>query len=291
VGVEVREGDYIISLNNTDLPLSENPYRLLENTAGKRIELTVNAKPAREGARTYWIKPVPSELYLMALDWVESRRQLVDKLSGGRIGYVYVPNTADHGHREFYKGIIAQADKQAWIIDERYNGGGYDPAKMVDMLSRQVTSYWHSRGVKLQRDPVFALEGPKAMLINHYSSSGGDNFPYLFQIRKLGILIGTRTWGGLVGYSWSPSLVDGPSFAVPMNAIVGTDGQWAVEGVGIYPDLEVYDRPEEIAKGNDPSIEAAVKYLLEQLQKNPPAQTPANPAEPDRSQWIEKEIK
>jgi len=290
-GIEVHEGDYIISLNGTDLPLSENPYRLLEDSADKRIELTVNARPERAGARTYWIKPVKSELDLMALDWVESRRQLVDRLSGGRIGYVYVPNTADDGHREFYKGIIAQTDKQAWIIDERYNGGGFDPAKMVDMLSRQITSYWHSRGVRLQRDPVFALEGPKAMLINHYSSSGGDNFPYLFQVRKLGILIGTRTWGGLVGYNWSPSLVDGPSFAVPMNGIIDKNGQWAVEGVGIYPDLEVYDRPEEIAKGNDPCIEAAVTYLLEQLRKNPPAKIPSDPAEPDRSKWFEKEIK
>ncbi|MCX6556999.1 MAG: PDZ domain-containing protein [Candidatus Aminicenantes bacterium] len=290
VGIEVHEGDYIISLNNTDLPLSENPYHLLENTADKRIELTVNAKPGREGARTYWVKPVKSELALMALDWVESRRQLVDKLSFGRIGYVYVPNTADDGHREFYKGISAQTDKEAWIIDDRYNGGGFDPTKMVDMLARHITNYWHSRGMKLQRNPVFALEGPKAMLINHYSSSGGDDFPYLFQVRKLGILIGTRTWGGLVGYSWSPALVDGPSFAVPMNGIVGRDGQWAVEGVGIYPDLEVYDRPEEIQRGNDPCIEAAVKVLLEQLQKNPPAKTPVDPAEPDRSKWFEKEI-
>jgi tricorn protease len=290
-GIGVREGDFIISLNQADLPLSENPYRLLENTVGKRIELTVNSRPVREGARTYWVKPVRSELALMALDWVESRRQLVDRLSGGRIGYVYVPDTAGDGHREFYKGISAQTDKEAWIIDERYNGGGFDPSKMVDMLSRRVDSYWHSRGARLQRNPVFALEGPKAMLINHYSSSGGDNFPYLFQVRKLGILIGTRTWGGLVGYSWSPALVDGPSFAVPMNGIVGRDGQWAVEGVGIYPDLEVYDRPEEIARGNDPSIEAAVKVLLEQLHKDPPAKTPADPAEPDRSKWFEKEIK
>ncbi len=290
-GIEVQQGDYIISINHTDLPLAENPYRLLENTAGKRIEITVNDKPQRQGARTYWIKPIRSELALMTLDWAESRRQLVDKLSGGRIGYVYVPDTAVDGHREFYKGIIAQTDKEAWIIDERYNGGGYNPAKMVDMLSRHVDSYWHSRGLRLRRNPVFALEGPKVMLINHYSSSGGDNFPYLFQARKLGTLIGTRTWGGLVGYSWSPSLVDGPSFAVPMNGIVGPDGQWAVEGVGIYPDLEIYDRPEEIAKGHDPSIEAAVKVLLEQLRKDPPAKAPADPAEPDRSKWFEKEIK
>jgi tricorn protease len=291
VGIEVHEGDYIISLNGSDLPLSENPYRLLENTAGQRIELTVNAKPVPEGARTYWIKPVKSELALMALDWVESRRQLVDKLSGGRIGYVYVPDTADDGHREFYKGIIAQTDKEAWIIDDRYNGGGYDPAKMVDMLSRHITSYWHSRGVRLQRDPAFALDGPKVMLINHYSSSGGDNFPFLFQQRKLGLLIGTRTWGGLVGYAWSPSLVDGPSFAVPMNGITDKDGKWAVEGVGIYPDQEVYDRPEESANGNDPSIEAAVKYLLDQLKQHPAPKIPDNPPEPDRSGWFEKEIK
>ncbi|MBN2400550.1 acetyl-CoA synthetase [candidate division KSB1 bacterium] len=291
VGIDIREGDCIISLNGSELKIADNPYRLLENTAGRRIEITVNDKPRREGARTYWIKPIRSELALMALDWVESRRQLVDKLSGGRIGYVYVPDTAGAGHREFYKAIIAQTEKEAWIIDERYNGGGYNPAKMVDMLARNLTSYWHGRGVRLQRDPAFALEGPKVMLINHYSSSGGDNFPYLFQTRQLGTLIGTRTWGGLVGYNWSPNLVDGPSFAVPMRGIVGSDGQWTVEGVGIYPDIEVYDRPEEIAKGNDPCIEAAVKHLLEQLRKNPPVKIPENPADPDRSKWFEKEIR
>lgn len=291
LGVDVKEGDYLLRLNGSEVKLSDNPYRFLENTVGQRIEITVSAKATGEGPRTSWIKPTRSELDLMAFDWVESRRSLVDKLSGGRIGYIHVPDTADDGHREFAKALYAQADKEAWIIDDRYNGGGYDPAKMTELLSKKVTSYWQSRGVRLRRAPTFALDGPKVMLINHYSSSGGDNFPYLFKKLNLGKLIGTRTWGGLVGYSWSPGLVDGPSFAVPMNGIVGTDGQWAVEGVGIYPDIEVYDRPEEIAKGNDPCIEAAVKTLLDELKKNPPAKVPLSPADPDRSRWFEKEIK
>ncbi len=291
LGVDVREGDYLLRLNGNEVKLSDNPYRFLENTVDKRIEITVSASADAAQSRSFWIKPVRSELDLMAMDWVESRRRMVEKLSAGRIGYVYVPDTADDGHREFYKGLYSQLDKEAWIIDDRYNGGGYDPAKMTDILSRKITNYWHSRGLRLRQAPAFALQGPKAMLINHYSSSGGDNFPYLFQKHKLGKLIGTRTWGGLVGYSWSPSLVDGPSFAVPMSGIVGTDGQWIVEGVGIYPDQEVYDRPEEIAKGNDPCIEAAVRHLLEELKNNPPAERPKNPAQPDRSKWYEKEIK
>ena len=291
IGVAVREGDLLIRLNGNDVTLQDNPYRFLENTVGKRIEITVNTKPTRDGARTYWIKPIKSELGLLAFDWVESRRRMVDRLSNGRIGYIYVPDTADDGHREFAKALYAQADKEAWIIDDRYNGGGYDPAKMTDMLSKTVTSYWQSRGVRLRRAPTFALDGPKAMLINHYSSSGGDNFPYLFKKLKLGKLIGTRTWGGLVGYGWSPSLVDGPSFAVPMSGIVGTDGEWAVEGVGIYPDIEVYDLPEDIARGKDPCIEAAVAHLLGELEDNPAVKTPRSPADPDRSGWFEKEVK
>ncbi len=291
VGIDVRVGDYLLSLNGFDVTLKDNPYRFLENTVDRRIEITVSAKGDGSEKRTYWIKPVGSELKLMSLDWVESRRRLVEKLSGGRIGYVYVPDTADDGHREFYKGLYSQTHKEAWIIDDRYNGGGYDPAKMTEIMSRKITSYWHSRGLRLQRAPGFVLDGPKVMLINHYSSSGGDNFPYLFRKNNLGKLIGTRTWGGLVGYSWSPSLVDGPSFAVPMSGIVGTDGEWAVEGMGIYPDIVVYDLPEEIVKGNDPCIEKAVEVLLEELIKNPGVKDPKNPPQPDRSKWFEKEIR
>lgn len=217
---------------------------------------------------------------------------MVDRLSNGRIAYIHVPNTAVAGNRELFKGIYAYNDKEAFIIDDRYNGGGWTPGKMIEKLAQRPISYWHRRDLKLRQEPTYALNGPMVMLINHYSSSGGDNFPFWFRKRNLGKLIGTRTWGGLVGYGWSPGLVDGPSFAVPMSGIVGTDGEFIVEGVGVYPDegFEVYDRPEVVATGKDPSIEVAVKYLLEQLKKKP-GKKMTNPKDPDRSKWYEKKIK
>jgi tricorn protease len=292
LGVDVKEGDYIIKLNGYNVTTDDNPYKFLENTAGKKITITVNSTPSETGARTSWIETLSSELGLFHLDWIESRRKLVDKLSNGRIGYIYVPNTAIQGNRELFKGVYAFNDKEAFIIDDRYNGGGWTPIKMIEKLSQRVYSYWYRRDLALRQAPLYALKGPMVMLINHYSSSGGDNFPYWFRFNKLGPLIGTRTWGGLVGYGWSPNLVDGPSFAVPMVGIADLTAEFVVEGVGVYPDkgFEVYDIPEEIAKGNDPSIEMAVKYLLEQLEKNPPKKV-KQPNEPDRSKWHEKEIK
>jgi tricorn protease len=287
--VDVKEGDYVIRLNGCDVFTNSNPYNFLENTAGKKITITVNSKPTEVGARTYWIKPIKSEQELFYLDWVESRRKIVDQLSNGRIGYIHVPDTAIQGNREFFKGMYAYNDKEAFIIDDRYNRGGLTPVKMIQKLAQRPTYYWYSRNLALAKEPIFALEGPMVMLINHYSASGGDDFPYWFKKYKLGKLIGTRTWGGLVGIGWSPGLVDGPSFGVPDTAFVSKDGEIVVEGIGVYPDkgFEVYDRPEEIAKGRDPSIEVAVKYLLEQLEKNPPKK-PKKPVPPDRSAWHEK---
>lgn len=289
-GVNVKVGDYIIKLNGHDVKTEDNPYRFLENTAKKKITITVNNTPNEAGARTYYIKPVSSELQLRYVDWVESRRKLVDKLSNGKIGYIHVPNTAIEGNRELFKGIYAYSNKEAFIIDDRYNGGGWTPGKMIRKLWQRTNNYWYRRGLEMRKDPAFALDGPKVMLMNHYSSSGGDDFPYLFKLHKLGKLIGTRTWGGLIGYGWSPTVVDGPRFAVPMSGIVNTKGELVVEGVGIYPDIEVYDLPEEIAKGNDPCIKAAVDHLLKELKKKP-TQKVTKPAEPDRSKWFEHEIK
>lgn len=290
--VEINEGDYLIGLNGYDVTIKNNPYKFLVNTVGKRVKITVNATPGKAGARTGTVKPIASEQELFYLDWVESRRALVDRLSNGRIAYIHVPNTAIEGNREFFKGMYAYSHKEAFIIDDRYNGGGWTPRKMIGKLSQSVYSFWKRRGLELRAAPSFVLDGPKAMLINHYSSSGGDNFPYWFKKSKLGKLIGTRTWGGLVGYSYTPRVIDGARLVVPMTGITGLDGEFVVEGVGVYPDkgFEVYDRSEEIAKGNDPSIELAVKHLLEELKKKP-RKTPKKPKGPDRSKWFEKEIK
>ncbi|MBN2399127.1 MAG: PD40 domain-containing protein [Candidatus Aminicenantes bacterium] len=289
-GIHVQVGDYLIALNGAEVTLTDNPYRLLENTVGRKISIKVNARPVAQGAREYWIKPVKSELGLFYLDWVRSRRDMVDRLSAGRIGYFHVPDTALDGNRELYKGMYAYKNKEALIIDERYNGGGFIPVVMTELLARKTLNYWATRGLELTPDPGVAHDGPKVMLINGYSSSGGDAFPYYFKKSKLGLLIGTRTWGGLIGISGNPDFADGGSFNIPTFGFVDTDGHWAVEGEGVYPDIEIIDRPELVAAGHDPCVEQAVQVLLQQLKDNPPRKRDV-PAAPDRSQWRENEMK
>ena len=286
-GVNVKEGDFLIAINGTELNLSMNPYELLENTLGKTVEVTVNSKPIATGAKSYTIKPVSSELQLLYLDWVNERRAMVDKLSGGKIGYIHVPNTSTDGNRELYRGMYAYHEKEALIIDDRYNGGGFIPDVMTDLLNRKTLSYWQRNGLTAMKTPGVAHDGPKVMLTNGYSSSGGDAFPYYFRKKGLGKLIGTRTWGGLVGMSGNADLVDGGYIAVPRFGIFDENEQWIIEGVGVSPDIEVVDRPEQLAKGIDPSIEKAVEVLLKQLKENPAKKINA-PAAPDRSGWNER---
>ena len=289
-GVDVNEGDYLISINGHEVTLSDNPYEYLENTAGKHIEIGVNAKPEKTGVRTSVIKPITSELELMYFNWVKERREMVDKLSGGRIGYIHVPNTSLEGNRELFKGMYAYHNKEALIIDDRYNGGGFIPDVMADLLDRKTLSYWKRNGLSPMKTPGIAHDGPKVMLINGYSSSGGDAFPYYFKKKSLGTLIGTRTWGGLVGISGNADFVDGGSFSVPQFGIFDENSNWIIEGVGVYPDIEVADRPEQLAKGIDPGIEKAVEVLLNELEQNPPKKV-KTPEPPDRSGWNENKIK
>lgn len=286
LGVDVREGDFLIRLNGRDVTLGDNPYRLLENTAGKKIEIAVNSKPGEDGSREYWVRPVRSEQRLFYLDWVASRRAMVDKLSGGRIGYIHVPDTAVAGNRELFKGFYAFADKDGLIIDERYNGGGFIPDIMVDLLGRRILNYVAGRSPMMAKTPGYVHQGPMVMLINHSSGSGGDAFPYYFKKLKLGLTIGTRTWGGLVGLSGNPGFTDGSTVEVPTFGFVGTDGEWAVEGLGVSPDIEVIDRPDLVARGHDPALEKGVEVLLDELQKNPPKKV-EKPKAPDRSKWRE----
>ena len=286
-GVKVKEGDFLIAVNGIELNLSMNPYELLENTVGKMVEITVNSKPVAEGAITSIIRPIGSELELLNLNWVNERRAMVDKLSGGKIGYIFVPNTAVEGNRELYRGMYAYNEKEALIIDDRYNGGGFIPDVMTDLLNRKTLSYWQRNDITSSKTPGVAHDGPKVMLTNGYSSSGGDAFPYYFRKKGLGLLIGTRTWGGLVGISGNARLVDNGYIAVPRFGIYDENEQWIIEGIGVYPDIEVVDRPEQLAKGVDPCIEKAVEVLLKQLQDKPVKKVNA-PAPPDRSKWNEQ---
>ncbi len=286
-GVNVKEGDYLLAINGTAVNLSMNPYELLENTVGKTVEITVNSIPDAAGARTSTIKPIDSELELFNLNWVNERRAMVDKLSGGKIGYIYVPNTSTDGNRELFRGMYEYNEKEALIIDDRYNGGGFIPDVMTGLLERKTLSYWQRNGLSPMKTPGVAHNGPKVMLTNGYSSSGGDAFPYYFRKTGLGKLIGTRTWGGLVGMSGNAGLVDGGYIAVPRFGIYDENEQWIIEGTGVSPDIEVVDRPEQLAKGVDPCIEKAVEVLVKQLQENPVKKVNA-PAPPDRSGWNER---
>lgn len=230
------------------------------------------------------VKALTSELALRYGDWVAAKRALVDRLSNGRIGYIHVPNTAVEGNRELFKGMLAYAHKDALIIDDRYNGGGFIPDRMAEMLARKPLNYWKRRGLDPQATPLLSHNGPKAMLTNGLSSSGGDAFPYYFRKLGLGKVIGTRTWGGLIGISGNPGLADGGSLLAATFRFMDTDNRWAVENEGVSPDIEVIDRPELIAAGRDPSIERAVEELQKELAAKPRQKPVAPPAPVDFGQ-------
>jgi tricorn protease len=270
-GVHVAEGEYILAVDGQPTRGVDNFYRLLDNKAGHVVLLRVAASPSGAGARDEKVRPVKSEQSLRYYSWVKANREWVDKASGGRIGYIHLPDTAVAGNRELFKYFYPQASKEALILDDRYNGGGFIPDRMISLLSRPLLNYWVSRGVEPVTTPGFVNSGPKVCLINGSAGSGGDAFPYYFRKLGLGPLIGTKTWGGLIGLSGNPALLDGGSLSTPSFRFLDTEGHWGVENIGVLPDIEVVDRPDEIAKGHDPSLERAVAYLLQELEKHPPA--------------------
>jgi tricorn protease len=268
-GVKAKAGNYIISINGVSTTTHKNIYALLEHTLGRHITLSINNKPQTKGSWDVVVKPISSETQLRYLEWVAQRMQMVDELSGGRIGYIHLPNTAQQGNKELFKQFLPQITKDALIIDDRYNGGGFIPDRMIELLSRKTLNYWKSRGLEPNAEPLIAHDGPKAMLINGHSSSGGDALPYYFRKLGLGKIIGTRTWGGLIGISGNPTLADGGLLLASTFRFMDTEGNWAVENEGITPDIEVIDRPELVAAGKDPSLMRAVEELLKELKVNP----------------------
>ncbi|ESP93652.1 MULTISPECIES: S41 family peptidase [Pseudoalteromonas] len=277
-GVRASEGDFILAVNGRNVNEVSNFYELLENTQGEQVELILSKSASFEDSWKITVKPVKSETGLRYLQWVESRKAYVEQLSGGRIGYVHLPNTAYEGNRSMFKNFMPQTTKEAMIIDDRYNGGGFIPEHVITWLARKPLNYWKRRGVTPTKTPQFAHDGPKAMLINGYSSSGGDAIPYYFRQAGLGKLIGTRTWGGLIGISGNPRLVDGGQVIAATFRILDNDGNWIIENEGVVPDIEVIDRPELIQAGQDPSVERAVKELLKELEDNPKKKLTVPPA-------------
>jgi tricorn protease len=280
-GVTAGPGDFILAVDGVSTREVDNFYQLLENKADRVVQLTLNSTAAERGARVESVRTISSEVNLRYLDWVTHNRRRVHELSNGRVGYIHVPNTAIEGNRELFKGMLAEARRDALIIDDRYNGGGFIPDRMIELLGRTPLNYWVWRGFEPQPRPLISHAGPKAMLVNGLASSGGDALPYYFRKLKLGPLIGTRTWGGLIGISGNPSLADGGSIIPATFRFLTTDGQWAVEDEGVAPDIEVIDRPEAIAAGRDPSLEKAVEVMLEALMAEPPPRIEAPPAPTD----------
>ena len=277
-GVDVDVGDVILAIDGVPGDSVENFYALLENKAERVVTLRVADGAAGSAERDVRVRTIASERSLRYLEWVATRRALVDRLSGGRIGYVHVPNTSTEGNRELMKWWPAIAHKDAILIDDRYNGGGFIPDRMIELVARRPLNYWKRRDMVPQPTPFLSHAGPKAMLVNGMSSSGGDAFPYYFRELELGPIIGTRTWGGLIGISGNPSLADGGAILAPTFRFMGTDGGWAVENEGVAPDIEVVDAPDALAKGGDPSIEKGVEVLLEALARDPPRAIEAPPA-------------
>ncbi|HEX2224889.1 MAG TPA: PDZ domain-containing protein [Thermoanaerobaculia bacterium] len=282
-GVNVREGEYLLAVNGKDLKATDDVHRLFEGTAGKSVVIRVGPNPDGRGAREVTVVPVESEESLRQYAWIEGNRRKVDQLSGGRLAYVFLPNTATAGYVSFNRYFFAQIDKQGVVIDERYNGGGFAADYIIDYLRRPLLNYWSTREGADLRTPVGAIFGPKVMLINEWSASGGDALPWYFRQTRLGPLVGKRTWGGLVGIYGYPELMNGAGMTAPRIAFRNLEGQWDVENVGVAPDVEVEDDPKAWRQGRDPQLEKAVELALEELKRNPPPQVPKRPAGPNYS--------
>lgn len=267
LGVNVKDGDYLLQIDGEQVTASSGVSELLVGKAGRKVRITVNSSPSMDGARTYDVYPTINEGGLRYETWVEERRQMVSDMSGGRIGYIHVPDTNVQGMIMFVRGYMSQMDKDAWVIDERYNGGGWIPTFFIDYLKAQFTNVIAPRhGVDVGLQP--SLNGPKAMLINQHAGSGGDLFPYLFKKAEIGPLIGTRTWGGLVGIQGTYGLMGGGGLTSPAFGIYDPDtGKWIAENTGVDPDIDIDDRPDLAAKGQDPQLSRAIQYLQEQLKK------------------------
>ena len=284
LGLGINVGDYLVAVNGVELTSRDNLDRLLEGTAGRQITITVNGRPSLEGARRVTVVPVRSEGALRLYDWVEANRRKVDQLSGGKVAYVYLPDTGEGGYTFFNRYFFAQQDRLGAVIDDRFNGGGSVADYIVDLLNRQLQGYFNNPVGDRQpfKTPVAGIWGPKVMLINESAGSGGDMLPYMFRQMKIGPLIGTKTWGGLVGIWDTPPLIDGGAMLAPRGGYFDLSGKWAVENEGVAPDIEVEMTPKDVAAGRDPQLEAAVQEALRLLREKPVVFKP-EPAPPVRS--------
>ncbi len=270
-GLKVAEGNYIVAVNGRELLASDDYQEWLDGTVGKQTVLTINSKPGTEGSWTIIVKPVSNENGLRQQAWVENNRRIVDSLSKGRLGYVWVPNTGGEGFVNFNRYYFAQQDKEGAVIDERFNGGGLLDDYMVDLMVRRLRASLTNEvpNGAAMRLPAGIL-GPKALLINELAGSGGDFFPWIFRHQQVGPLIGTRTWGGLVKSSVHYAFIDGGAMTSPDNAVFDPIAKkWVAENEGVAPDIEQHQEAGATSKGRDLQLERAVQEVLKMLEKEP----------------------
>jgi len=280
-GINVAAGEYLLAVNGRELRASDNIYSFFETTAGKGVLLRVGPNPDGTGSREVTVVPVESEAQLRHLAWIEDNRRKVEQLTGGRVAYVYMPDTAFGGYTNFNRFFYAQVGKEAAIVDERFNAGGNLATDIIEMLSRKLMSMVATRDGELEQQPQGAIFGPKVMIINEFAGSGGDAMPWYFKRAGVGKLIGKRTWGGLVGRAFAPGLMDGGFVTAPGSAVFNPmTGQWEVENIGVAPDIEVELDPALVRQGKDPQLEKAIETVMAELEKNP-LPKPKRPAYPD----------
>ena len=268
-GVSVNVGDYLLSVNGLEVTADQNLYEFFENTADKIVNLRVGPHSDGTNAREVKVVPVDNEYALRNRDWVEGNIKKVEEATDGQVAYVYVPNTTTAGHQYFKRYFFPQADKQAVIIDERYNGGGQLADYYIDILKKPLQSYWNFRYGKDLKAPSASIQGPKVMIADETAGSGGDYLPFLFRKFQLGPIVGKRTWGGLVGVLGFPEFIDGGSVTAPNVAFYDENG-FGIENVGVPPDIEVEQWPKEVIAGRDPQLEKAIEVVMEALKQNPP---------------------
>lgn len=283
LGVDAKEGDYLLAVNGVPLSTEVDPWAALVGTANRPTAITLSDKPVMDGTeRTVVVTPIRNEADLRYRTWVDEKRAYVHEKSGGKVGYIYVPNTGVEGQNELFRQFAGERGREALIIDDRWNGGGQIPTRFIELLNRPALNYWARRDGQDWTWPPDAHNGPKCMLINGLAGSGGDMFPALFRQVGLGKLIGMRTWGGLVGISGNPGLIDGGAISVPTFGYYETDGTWGIEGHGVDPDIEIVDDPAKMKDGGDPQLDRAIELMLEEMRTKP-YKAPARPKSPNRA--------
>ncbi len=282
LGCPIKEAEYLIAIDGEPVTTNDNVFRLLQDKAGTVVTLTYNDRPTTDGAKKYRTKTLRSERGIRYREWVEQNRAFVDAATNGQVGYVHIPNMGQAGLIEFAKVFYSHHYKKGFVIDARYNGGGFTSSMIIDRLERELLGVTQPREGKVLHEPERTFHGHMIVLVNEDTGSDGENFADAVQTKKLAPVLGMRTWGGAVGIELHQPLVDGGGTTPPQFGSIGINGQWAIEGVGVIPDIEVQNMPGDMLRGKDAQLETGVQYVLDQLREDP-MELPSVPVYPDKS--------